>query len=282
MSEIMLKIYSPDPELARPLKVLKSMWLDLQRARPIAWRLFVRDFSAQYRASFLGYAWAVLPPLLNSFTFVFLNNQGLLKAGNTGCPYPFYALTGTILWQLFSDSLTMPLAALQQSKSILARLNFPRESVILSGLLGVMVTLLIRLILLGVMMMIFGMVPSAGILLFPVALFALSAAGLALGLMIAPAGMLFGDVGKLLTLILPVWMLLTPVVYPPRMHGLAATIAAWNPVTPLIETARASLTAQPLDHLPSFAFMMVLSFLLILGGWLGFRIGMPHLVARLG
>jgi len=124
-SHLPIRVYSPVPELAHPWRILRVMWSDLLLSRHIAWRLFLRDFSAQYRVSFLGYAWAFLPPLLNSFIFVFLNSQGILKAGAVAVPYPLFALTGTVLWQLFADALMMPLTVLQQSKSMLARLNFP-------------------------------------------------------------------------------------------------------------------------------------------------------------
>jgi len=258
------------------------MCRDLLLSRHIAWRLFLRDFSAQYRVSFLGYAWAFLPPLLNSFIFVFLNSQGLLRVGSGGGPYPLFALTGTILWQLFADSLMMPLTVLQQSKSMLARLNFPRESVILSGLLGLLVTLGIRLLLLAGMMAYYGVAPTFHLLLLPFSLLALCLAGLSLGLIIAPLGILFGDVGRLLSMVLPFWMLLTPVIYPSRSHGMTAMIAAWNPVSPLIITARSLLAGSAPEHLlPSLAVTAGALILLMLG-WLGFRLGMPHLVARMG
>jgi lipopolysaccharide transport system permease protein len=281
-SSLPLRIYSPAPELAHPFRVLKAMWRDLLLSRHIAWRLFLRDFSAQYRVSFLGYAWAFLPPLLNSFIFVILNSQGLLKVGPSGGPYPLFALTGTVLWQLFADSLLMPLTVLQQSKSMLARLNFPRESVILSGLLGLMVTLGIRLLLLAAMMAYYGKAPTVQLLFFPFTLLALCVAGLSLGLLIAPMGILFGDVGRLLSMVLPFWMLLTPVIYPARSHGMTAVIAEWNPVSPLIITARSLLAGSPPEHLLSCLVVTAAASLLLLVGWLGFRLGMPHLVARMG
>lgn len=52
-------------------------------------------------------------------------------------------------------------------------------------------------------------------------------------------------------------MLLTPVVYPARTEGLAGWLATWNPISPLITTARECLTAQPLTLLPAFGIVTV-------------------------
>ena len=45
----------------------RSNWREhvrnLVNSRELAWRLFVRDTSAQYRQSVLGYLWVFIPPL---------------------------------------------------------------------------------------------------------------------------------------------------------------------------------------------------------------------------
>jgi lipopolysaccharide transport system permease protein len=44
-------VYTPDSQLRKPGKLLKSMWHDLLASHELAWRLMVRDTSAQYRQS---------------------------------------------------------------------------------------------------------------------------------------------------------------------------------------------------------------------------------------
>jgi ABC-type polysaccharide/polyol phosphate export permease len=72
------------------------------------------------------------------------------------------------------------------------------------------------------------------------------------------------------------------VVYPARTEGLAGWLAIWNPVSPLIVTARASLTAQPLDHFLAATIVTLLALTASLLGLLAFRLIMPHLIARMG
>jgi len=255
---------------------------DLWAGRELAWRLFLRDFSAQYRQSYLGYLWAFFPPLVNSFIFVMLSSLGMFRTGSTGVPYAAFAMMGTLLWQGFADSLAMPLSSLMQGKPMLTRINFPREALILSGLLTVLCNFLIRLSLLAAVMIWFRIMPGSSLLFFPVAAAGLLLAGTSLGLLIAPLGVLFGDVGRTIPMVTSVWMLLTPVVYPVKTGGLAGFLASWNPASPLILTAREALTGQPLDHLVPFAWVFIASLLLLLIAWTGFRITLPHLIARMG
>lgn len=277
-----LRYYSPQTLLSRPGLMFREMVGDLWDGRELAWRLFLRDVSAQYRQSYLGYVWAFLPPLISSLTFVFLSSQGLFSSGKTGLPYAAFAMIGTLLWQVFVDALNAPVNALIQSKSMLAKINFPREAVVVAGIAMVLFNFLVRLVLLAGVLVFFRVKPDAGLLFFPIAVLALILCGTAFGLAVAPLGALYGDIGRAIPLITSFWMLLTPVVYPARSGGLAGWLATWNPVSPLIMVARHSLTGDPLGPLGPFFWVLSASILVLLAGWIGFRIAMPHLIARMG
>ena len=47
-------------------------------------------------------------------------------------------------------------------------------------------------------------------------------------------------------------------------------------------TARESLTAQPFSMLPGFFLVSAISLIVLFLGWIGYRIAMPHLIARMG
>jgi lipopolysaccharide transport system permease protein len=277
-----VRLYSPQPLLSRPGIMLRDMIGDLWSGRELAWRLFLRDVSAQYRQSYLGYIWAFLPPLISSLTFVFLNSQGLFSTGKTGLPYAAFAMIGTLLWQVFVDALNAPINALQTSKSMLSKINFPREAVLIAGIAMVLFNFLVRLVLLIGVLVFFHVRPDAGLMFFPMAVLALILCGTACGLAVAPLGSLYGDIGRAIPLITSFWMLLTPVVYPARTTGLAGWLATWNPVSPLIMVARHSLTGAPLTPLAPFFCVLGASILVLVAGWIGFRIAMPHLIARMG
>jgi lipopolysaccharide transport system permease protein len=258
------------------------MLSDLVASRELAWRLFMRDFRAQYRQSYLGYIWAFVPPLVGSLTFVLLTSMGLFKSGVTVFPYAAFAMIGTMLWQAFADSIAMPLSSMNQAKPMLSKINFPRESILLAGLMMVICNFLIRFLLLIGILICFRIVPSSTLLIFPLAVLALIMCGTAFGLALVPLGGLYGDIGRLIPMVSSCWMLLTPVVYPAKSLGFIGWLSTWNPVSPLVITARESLTGLSITHFPQFLCVFGFSTLAVLIGWIGFRVTIPHLIIRMG
>lgn len=146
----------------------------------------------------------------------------------------------------------------------------------------VLFNFLVRLVLLAGVMALWRVVPGPGLILFPVAMAGLLACGYAVGLMLLPVGTLYGDVGRGVGIVAQFWMLLTPVVYPARTTGLAGVLATWNPLAPVITTARESLTNAPWSLLPAFLVVSTLALLLCFLGLLAYRLVMPILIERMG
>ena len=97
----------------------------------------------------LGYVWAFLPPIAGTFTFVLLNRSGVLVTGDSPLPYPAFVMIGTLLWQVFADAINSPIRTVTAAKTMLSKINFPREAILLSGVLEVLFNFLIRLVLLA-------------------------------------------------------------------------------------------------------------------------------------
>jgi lipopolysaccharide transport system permease protein len=278
----LITVYTPESPLRHPSRFLREMFRDLRASRELAWRLFVRDTSAQYRQSVLGYLWAFLPPLVASLPFVFLNSQGVISIKGTTIPYPAYALIGTIIWQVFADALNSPLKTVTAAKSMLIRINLPREAILLSGLGQVVFSFLIRLVLLTLVFAWFKIVPPVTVLLFPVGVFALILVGFTLGVALTPLGLLYSDIQQTLPIASMFLMLLTPVVYPPPRAGLAATVAGWNPLTPLIIVTREWITTGNAAPIATFTLITALASFFLFAGWIVYRLALPHVVSRLG
>jgi lipopolysaccharide transport system permease protein len=276
------KVYTPEPLLRHPVVMLREIAADVWAGRELAWRLFLRDLRAGYRQTLLGYVWAFLPPLVAAATFIFLQSQGITRIEVVGIPYAAFALMGTLLWQIFVDALTSPSASLGAAKAMLVKINFPREAVLIGGLYMVIFNALIRMLLIAAVMILWKIPIGPTLAFLPVALLGLLAAGCAIGLIITPVSALYGDAARAIPIVAGFWMLLTPVVYPPQMGGIAGWLATWNPVSPLIITARECLTGQALSVMGPFFFVTAGSLLVILLGLIGFRIAMPHLIERMG
>ena len=262
--------------------MLAALWRDVLAGRELAWRLAVRDISAQYRQAALGLLWALIIPLANTAVWMLLSSSDVVAVGETPLPYGLWVFTGTMLWAIFMDAMNAPLQQALGAKGMLTKINFPREALVAAGILQTLFNGGIKIALMLVVLVYFGVYPDWHILLFPVAVVSLILAGTAFGLLLTPLGLLYTDVGKGLPLVLQFLMYSTPVVVPMPSSGWAATLFNWNPLTPLILTARDWLTANPTDLLGSFVLTNVVLLLLLLVVASTFRLAMPMLVERMG
>ena len=274
-------VYSAESSLRNPLVLLKSLFVDLKASRELAWRLFVRNISSKYRQTCLGYLWALLPPLFTTLLWVFLNGQNLVKIENTAIPYPAFVLIGTLIWQIFIDALKNPISMVTANRTMLTRINLPREALILAGLGEVGFNFLIRLILLAGVFVWFDLPIMSTFWLFPLGIASTVALGTAIGLLLVPVGILYKDVMNALLMVTQIWFYLTPVVYPTPQNGIAATIAKFNPVTPILATTRDWLTTRQTGDLTGFCMVSGGSLVMMMFGWLLYRLAMPHLIERM-
>jgi lipopolysaccharide transport system permease protein len=282
LADLPYTIYTPESPLRHPRRMARQMARDLVNSRELAWRLFIRDISAQYRESILGYLWVFIPPLVASLPFIYLNAQGVVRIGATPIPYAAYAIVGATIWQVFVDALNAPLRAVMQARSMLRRINLPREAILLSALAQVALGLLVRLPLLVGVLTWFRVAPHATALLFPVGILSLMLVGFVIGLLLTPLGIFYSDVQQTLPIATTFLMLLTPVVYPMPRSGFAASVAAFNPLTPLVTATRDWLTVGQADCVLAFFVTTTIAFVSLLAGWVAMRAAMPHLIVRIG
>ncbi len=273
-------IYTPESQLRHPLGLFQQMWRDLLASRELAWRLMVRDISAQYRQSFLGIAWAFLPPIVMATGFTLANNANVINIGVTNLPYPAYVMFSTALWQTFVEALNGPIQAVTVAKPMLARVNFPREALILAKLGEVFFNFAIKLILIVGLFIWFRVPVSWTVILTPVALIHLVLLGTFFGILLAPLGVLYQDVSKGLTLITGFWLFLTPVVYSVPSDGTFGFLVKLNPVTPLLVTVRELATTGIVSQPVGFWIASVVTLVGLFLTWIIFRLAMPFVVER--
>lgn len=274
-------VYNAEPEIARPVRLLASVFRSAWEGRELAWRLFLRNLRGMYRQTFLGLFWIFLPPIANTAIWVFLRAQRLLEFELPAGVHPtLYILTGMILWQGFVEAFQMPLNALNSNKSMISKLNFPREALLAEGLGAVIFQMLVRLMLLIPALFYYRLEWQAGAWLAPFYLVWLILFATALGLLIMPIGSLYQDVARFLSVGLPFWMILTPIIYsPPSTYP--GTLLNWlNPASPLLMAARDTLLIGTSDNPAAVPFAAIAIPLFVLG-LIVYRLSLPALIERM-
>lgn len=281
MTEERVTVYTPDSSLRNPAKMIREMFGDIAASRELSWRLAVRDICAHYRQAFLGILWAFILPLANTLTWIFLSSTGIVAVRETALPYTVYVFTGTMLWAILMDAMNAPLQQINAARGMLAKLNFPREALIVSGIYQALFNATIKIVLLLGTLLIMGIYPGWSLLLFPLGVLSLVLIGTSIGLLILPVGMLYTDIGRALPLLMQFLMYVTPVVFPMPKEGWAENLFRINPLTPIIVTTRDWLTNFPQEFLGYFVLVNVIAILLLLFVWVIYRLSMPILIERM-
>ncbi|MCX5859294.1 MAG: ABC transporter permease, partial [Proteobacteria bacterium] len=239
MNNKVVKIYRPDKQLEMGwISIWREMLIELINSRELIWRLFIRDFLAKYRQTILGVFWALLMPLALVGSFAFLNRAGILNIGKTNVPYPVFALLGLTIWQLFATGLVSCTNSIVQGGSMVAKINFPKESLVISSMAQSVFEFLVRIVLLIAVFVFYQVMPSRLTILFPLALLPLFFLTIGLGFIFSLLNAVMRDTANIITLLTMFFLFLTPVLYPAPESGLFAIFNQYNPLSPLISGPR--------------------------------------------
>lgn len=268
-------VYGSSAELSRPGAFLREALRDLRAAPRVGLRLFTAQLRGRARRSLLGYLWLVLPAAAVTLLCVYLQSLGVLTAGPTAMPYPLYVLSGVLLWQIFVEALNQPVQQLLAARHLISRSSVPHEAILLGAAFDVLLSAAVRLTLLLAAFWVYGApaIPGLGL---PLGAAGLLLLGFAIGLWVAPWALLYDDARHALAMLTTFWFFLTPVAYRAVSHGLIGL----NPVTPSLETARSSLAGGAVSG--GFLPVTAAAIVLLVAGWLLYRLARPHVVERLG
>ena len=275
-------VNAPSHANLHPLRILRSVLGDLVRHRELIWILFQRDLKAQFRQSLFGYGWLLLPPLLTTVVWVFLNRQQIVSVPDTGMPYPVFVLVGTIVWQSLVRLLQMPLIAFDAGRSVFTRMKVPVEVFLAAGSLRAIFDFAVYAAILIPVFLYYGVAIAATAPAFVIVVAALITLGTAIGLALVPIGGLYSDIKHAVPIVMGPLLYLAPVIYPPPSSGLASHIIRYNPATPILMAARHTLIEGRLNDLPAVLLVMAISVVVLMIGLVALRIVTPHLIVRLG
>ncbi len=233
-------VYEPPQSSFRPLDAFVTASADIARSRYLIWQMFVRDFKAQFRQQILGYLWVILAPLFAVASFIFMNYAGILDPGDTGVPYPLYVFFGTSVWAAVINSMRGVANGLQGQADLILRTNIPKIALAISPLANVLFNLLINFVLIVLVSLLFGVMPTLWLILYPVLLLPLLLMGVGLGLVLAVIGVIAKDVTSMAIMVMGLVMYITPVIYVADTieQPVVQALINYNPLSHLIHVPR--------------------------------------------
>lgn len=274
------RVNSAESAVRHPGRLFREWREDAGLAWPLGWQLAKRDIQARYRQTALGYAWAILPAFGATVAFTLMRSAKLLNTGEPEIPYPVYAFIGALFWQLFATAVNQPMDVVQGNKSLLSKVQFPRESLLIAAVLLIFFDLMVKLAVLPLLYVAFGVWPDGDIIYLPLIVLVFIVFGGAIGILLAPCNMIFKDAGMLVKITLSLMILVSPVGYVVPEEGWLKDVIAYNPLTPLLEAVRGALTSMPMPEFAAWAPIGLFGFLLLIVALMFYLIALPIVVER--
>lgn len=245
-------------------------------------QLFKRDFLMSYKKSFLGMSWLIITPLMGIISWVFMNATGILSPGDVGIPYPAYVLLSTSIYGLFMSFYSGAAGTLDSGRGFITQVKFAHDALLVKQLLQQLANFLISFILTIIVLMVFRVVPSWMIILFPIMIIPMMLLGAGIGLISSVISVVATDIQKGIAFIMGLLMYVTPVIYSEKVNDpLLQTIIKWNPLTYLIGAVRDSMLYGRVEHLDRFLLASGLSLLFFLVTWRLFYISEEKIIEKM-
>lgn len=253
-----------------PLVVIerRDSWIhfdlvEVWRNRELLYFLTWRDIKIRYKQTILGAAWALLQPLFMMliFTLVF----GRLAGRSGTVPYPLFAMAGLVPWTFFANAVTNSGNSLVNNVHLVTKVYFPRVIMPGAAVLSGLVDLALAAILLGGMMLYYGVGLTTHILMLPVLFVLTTLCALSTGMWMSALNVKYRDVRFALPFVIQLWLFASSVVVPSTVvPERFRWLLHLNPMSAIIEGCRAALFSTPF-HWPAIglaAALIVIGFIL--------------------
>jgi lipopolysaccharide transport system permease protein len=228
-----------------------------------------RDFKLRYRSSVFGFAWSFLNPLsfmlVMSFVFVIVLPAGISD-------YPIFLLCGLLPWRFFQVSTSQSLQSIVGNSSLVTKIYFPRQILVLSTTLANFIGTMIEFTILFPLMLAFG-IPIRPVVLMCVPLLVYEFVFVyGVSLAVSALAVLYRDMIHLWEVFLNLAIWAAPIMYSlAQIPQAVQPIYTLNPIVPIVTSFRDVLLYGQLPGSISGLQLIINLIVVLLGGLAVFR-----------
>jgi lipopolysaccharide transport system permease protein len=220
-------------------------WRELWEFRELLYFLVWRDIKVRYKQTVLGIAWAVLQPVLSMVVFTVIFGR-FAKIPSENLPYAVFVYAGLLPWMFFSNSVSHGGQSLVNQQYLLTKIYLPRLFLPTASIGVALVDLAISFGVYGVILALYGVMPSWQTVFVPLLVLLTAVAALGLSLLVSAMMVSYRDLRYVVQFMLQALMYVSPVVYPvsliPRRYQ---WLLALNPMAGIIDGYRAAILGKP-------------------------------------
>jgi len=214
-------------------RIVAELW----EARDLVVQFILRDITVRYTQAVMGFAWALLMPVLIVgaglvFRLVIANLSGT-ESQSSGVAS---LLVKALPWSFFSVALSTATQSILAYANLIGKVKFPRESLPLASVVGQGTDLAVGSVFVAILMPFLGFSLTWNILWALPLLAMLIAFTVGCGLMLSCANLFYRDVKYIVQVLLNFGVFATPVFFEPQMLGAKfGAIMLSLPLSPFIQ-----------------------------------------------
>ena len=257
-------VLSGNQELLRP--GLRSVSEEFTQYKELLLMLTWRDIKIRYKQSLMGFAWAVLMPVL-------VVSSGLIVmvafAAMSGKPINkldvLSVAVKSVPWAFFVSAVRFATNSLVMNKELVTKIYFPREILPLSAVFANLFDFFVASSVLTIILIVTRVGVSIHLLWVPALLLLLLFQTAGCGMLLACGNLFFRDVKYLVEVLLTYGVFFTPVFYSATLLGKWGFLLLLNPIGPILEGLRNTIILHRSPNLPWLAYSAawgILGFLL--------------------
>ena len=238
--------------------------------RKLLWRVTLNELHARYAGSLLGIGWIVLSPLiiLCIYWVVYLMIFRVRVTGMTSMTYVLYIFSGLVPYLMTAEALATGVRSVTTNKSVLSNTVFPIDIAPAKTILSSQGTMVIGLaVIIGGMVMMRQITFAIFLLQIIWMLHLMALMGIIW--ILSLLNLVFKDLQNLITAILMMMLVLSPIAYTPDMVPPSLKVVLLiNPFASLVIVYQKVLVLGKFPNLFEGAILVTLSLgLFFMGSW---------------
>ena len=254
-----------------PSKWAAIDWRELYEYRELLYFSIWRDIKVRYKQTALGAAWAVIQPFMTMVVFSIFFGR-LAGLPSEGVPYPIFTYTALVPWTYFANALTQSSSSLVEQERVITKVYFPRLLVPLAPVIAGLLDLFISFFVLILMMLFYGITPTAAVLTLPLFILLAAVTAFSVGLWFSAINVQYRDVRYTIPFIIQFWLFATPVAYSASLvPEYLRPLYGLNPMVGVVEGFRWALLGNRPAPGPLLLVSVLVVIVLLVSGLYYFR-----------
>jgi lipopolysaccharide transport system permease protein len=173
----------------------------------------LRALRTRYRPTRLGYLWVMLRPIMLCVVYVLVVGF-LFKVETKPIPFSLFVFFGVSLFLFFAGGVSDTMSSLVSNSRIISKVYYPRLIVPLTTILANFIDLLAAMVIVGILMLYYGIALRWTAVFVPAFLFGFVMATFAFGLIGAARTVRYRDMLLMMPSLMRVAVYVMPCVYP--------------------------------------------------------------------